>query len=135
MALFRFLPHVAAVSRRVFVIFPAQVADAEGEVEVQPPCHGQRIAVLHASAEAGAVEEAAARLTAHVAASAGFEVVCQHLAVDAEVVSRKRFFPGCLAQPFPYRDVAPVGTPVPVDAVLLPPAVHPAGTEAPVVFR
>ena len=119
MALFGHLPYIAIVYRQVFVIFPSQVADAYAEIHVQPPGNGQRVAIFHASGKVGTVEERAARFAAHVAAPAGFEVVGQHLRVDAEVVSRERFLLGGLAQPPAHRDVAPVGTPIPVYAVFL----------------
>ena len=48
---------------------------------------------------------------------------------------RERLFLSCLAQPLPQCNVPTVGTPIPVNAVFLPPAVHPAGTEAPVVLQ
>ena len=113
------------------MIDAAPIAGADGEVDVQPSGDGQRIAVFGSHDVVHLVPERASGFSAHVAAASGFEVVCEDLTVDADVVSGERFLPRSLSPPFSDGDVTAVGSPVPVSAVGLPPSVHPVGSHRP----
>ena len=113
------------------MIDAAPIAGADGEVDVQPSGDGQRIAVFDSHNVVHLVPERASGLSAHVAATSGFEVVCEYLTVDTDVVSGERFLPGSLSPPFSDGDVTAVGSPVPVLPVGLPPSVHPVGSHRP----
>ena len=99
----------------VLEVLPAQVADAYGEVEVQPPPYRGGVAVGDAPAVAPAV--------AQVALAAPFQVVGKQLPVQPYVVPRQGLAP--VAQPAAHLQVAAVDAVVAVAAVALEPGVHP----------
>ena len=131
MALFRGLPHVVMVPRLVLVVDSAPISHAQREIDVQLPGDGERVAVFGTHGMVHLVPDGSARLAAHVATTAHFEIVGEYLGVDADVMPRERFLLSSLAQPFAHGDVASVCTPVPVAAVCLPPAIQPVGSHRP----
>ena len=104
MALFGDLPDVVVVYGQVFLIFSAQIADADVELKVQSPCDGVGITVFYACM--------VAPLVAEVAASAQFEVIGDDAAVQAQVVSGEGLGFRFVAQPSAQVQVAAVGAPV-----------------------
>ncbi len=107
--------------RDVLEILPAQIADAEREVEVQTAPYRGGVAVGDATAVAPAV--------AKVPLAAPLKVVGKQQAVDTHVVAGKRL--AAVAQPAAHLEVAAVDAVVAVAVVVLEPRVHPVARYGP----
>lgn len=109
----------------------APVSGSDGEIDVPSSGDGEGVAIFDSHHVVHLVPRRATGLAAHVAPSTGFEIVGEDAAVHPDMMPREGFSSGCLSQPFAQGNISTVSSPVPMAAVVVPPAIHGVGGNRP----
>ena len=129
--LLRGLPYVFTVLWEIFVVDSAPVSGSDGEIDVPSSGDGEGVAIFGSHHVVHLVPERATGLAAHVASSTDFEIIGEDLTVHPDMMPGEGFPSGCLSQPFAQGNISTVRAPLPMAAVVLPPAIHGAGGNRP----
>ena len=116
MAVLGGLPHVASVHGKVFFIAAGKIADADGTIQIEVRGNAPRVAVGQSVVARPAIGQ--------VSATPQLEIVSEASGINAGMMPSESLRSFC-SEPFTHFQLAPVGAPVVMPAVGLPPCVHP----------